>query len=57
MLRLFATTVIAGAFPELGSFLSRNLFPVAPGNVMGGAVMVWAVYWFIYCRGQPRRRQ
>jgi formate transporter len=39
-----------------GSFLSRNLFPVALGNVMGGAVMVWAVYWFIYRRGQPRRK-
>jgi formate/nitrite transporter len=34
-------------------FLLRNLLPVTAGNIIGGAVLVGAVYWFIYLR--PRR--
>lgn len=30
----------------------NNLFPVTLGNIVGGAVMVAAVYWFVYLR-QP----
>jgi formate/nitrite transporter len=33
-----------------GSFLSENLLPVTIGNVIGGAIMVGAVYWFVYLR-------
>ena len=36
-----------------GAFVYRNLAPVTIGNVIGGAVMVGAVYWFVYLR--PRR--
>ena len=38
--------------PDLtwGNFLLNNLLPVTIGNVFGGAVMVAAVYWFIYLR-------
>ena len=31
-------------------FLTRNLVPVTVGNVIGGAVLVGAVYWFVYLR-------
>jgi formate transporter FocA len=31
----------------------RNLLPVTIGNIVGGAVMVGAVYWFVYLRGRP----
>lgn len=34
-------------------FLLSNLVPVTVGNVIGGAVLVGAVYWFVYLR--PRR--
>ena len=33
-------------------FLTANLLPVTIGNVIGGAVMVGAIYWFIYLRPQ-----
>jgi formate/nitrite transporter len=33
-------------------FLFDNLLPVTFGNIVGGAVMVGGVYWFIYLRGQ-----
>jgi len=35
------------------NFLGANLLPVTIGNVFGGAVMVGAVYWFVYLR-KPR---
>ena len=35
-----------------GGFLINNLLPVTIGNIIGGAVMVGAVYWFIYLRHQ-----
>jgi formate transporter FocA len=31
-------------------FVTRNLVPVTIGNVIGGAVMVGLVYWFVYLR-------
>ena len=38
-------------FPNLtwGNFLG-NLVPVTMGNIVGGSVMVAAVYWFVYLR-------
>jgi formate transporter len=33
-----------------GGFLARNLLPVTLGNVLGGAVLVSGVYWFVYLR-------
>jgi formate/nitrite transporter len=35
------------------SFVVRNLVPVTLGNVVGGSLLVGAVYWFVYL--QPRR--
>ena len=35
---------------DWGGFLLGNLLPVTIGNVIGGAVMVGAVYWFVYLR-------
>ena len=34
------------------SFLLDNLLPVTIGNVIGGAIMVGAVYWFVFLRGR-----
>jgi formate/nitrite transporter len=44
-------------FPALtwDNFLIGNLLPVTIGNIIGGAVMVAAVYWFVYLRGRSRR--
>ncbi len=33
-----------------GNFLLKNLLPVTIGNIIGGAVFVGAVYWFVYLR-------
>jgi formate transporter FocA len=39
-------------FPNLTweRFLMGNLLPVTLGNIIGGAVLVGAVYWFVYLR-------
>jgi formate transporter len=44
----------AADFPALtwGNFL-HNLLPVTIGNIIGGTVMVAAVYWFVYLRKRP----
>lgn len=36
-----------------GNFLVNNLIPVTIGNIIGGAVMVGLVYWYIYQRPHP----
>ncbi len=43
----------AADFPDLtwGGFIG-NLIPVTIGNIIGGAVLVGAVYWFVYLRGR-----
>src|SRR5262245_6769057 len=42
----------AGAYPDLTweQFFVANLAPVTLGNIIGGAVLVGAVYWFVYLR-------
>ena len=35
---------------DVASFVSNNLVPVSIGNVIGGAVLVGLVYWFVYLR-------
>ena len=39
-------------FPDLTwtNFLLANLLPVTIGNIIGGSLMVAAVYWFVYLR-------
>jgi formate transporter FocA len=41
-----------GDFPQLtwGHFFINNLLPVTAGNILGGAVLVGAFYWFVYLR-------
>ena len=38
--------------PDLtwSGFITANLVPVTLGNIVGGALMVGAVYWFVYLR-------
>ena len=42
----------AGDYASLtwGNFFANNLIPVTIGNIIGGAFMVGAVYWFVYLR-------
>ena len=42
-------------FPTLAwdNFIFANLIPVTAGNIVGGSVMVAAVYWFVYLRKKP----
>jgi len=35
-----------------GSFLAGNLLPVTIGNILGGTVLVAAMYWAVYLRGK-----
>ncbi len=44
----------AADFPALtwGNFFVGNLLPVTIGNIIGGSIMVAAVYWFIYLRNR-----
>jgi formate transporter len=35
------------------AFLRDNLLPVTIGNIVGGAVMVGVIYWFVYLRSRP----
>jgi formate transporter FocA len=44
----------AGDYPDLtwNRFFVNNLLPVTLGNIVGGAVLVGAVYWFVYLRKQ-----
>ena len=52
-----ATDRVPADFPDvtIEGFLA-NLLPVTIGNVIGGAVMVGVVYWFVYLRGAGRGR-
>lgn len=36
------------------NFIFANLIPVTLGNIVGGSVLVAAVYWFVYLRKKPR---
>jgi formate/nitrite transporter len=53
-----------GKAPDLseltvGGFLINNLLPVTIGNIIGGGVLVAAIYWFVYLRraaAEPLRR-
>ena len=39
-----------GAALTWGTFLANNLLPATIGNIIGGALMVGGMYWFIYLR-------
>lgn len=38
---------------SIGSFLFKNLLPVTLGNIIGGAGIVGAGYWFVYLKHTP----
>lgn len=46
----------AADYPALtwSNFFLVNLLPVTLGNIIGGAVLVGAVYWFVYLRSPGR---
>lgn len=39
------------------NFLLVNLLPVTIGNIIGGALLVGLIYWFIYLRPTPAQRE
>jgi formate/nitrite transporter len=43
-------------FPAItwDNFIFANLIPVTAGNIVGGSVMVAAIYWFVYLRKKPQ---
>jgi formate transporter len=53
---------MAGKVPESFAdltwigFFGSNLLPVTLGNLVGGGVLVAAVYWFVYLRRRPDNR-
>jgi len=47
--------MLNGANVTLGQFLWNNLLPVTLGNIIGGAVLVGGVYWWIYGREGPAK--
>jgi len=38
-----------------GRFVTANLIPVSLGNIVGGAIFVGTLYWFVYMRTQRRK--
>ncbi len=40
---------------NMTDFLTNNLIPVTIGNLIGGAVLVGLVYWFVFLRKQPTK--
>ena len=46
-------------FPAQGlswlNFVIRNLVPVTMGNIIGGAIMIGALYWYVYMEGNSRK--
>ncbi|MDQ7027776.1 MAG: formate/nitrite family transporter [Anaerolineae bacterium] len=54
-IKTFDTTYTTSQGMELSNltwskFLGANLLPVTIGNIIGGALLVAAVYWFVYLR-------
>lgn len=40
---------------DWGTFFTRNLIPVTLGNIVGGAVCVGCVYWYIYLKKKKEK--
>ncbi len=58
---LNAATALLDKAPDITNltwqnFLYKNLLPVTIGNIIGGGVLVAAVYWFIYQRGKSKQK-
>jgi formate transporter len=54
---LTAAAKSSAELPHLtwSAFLLDNLLPVTLGNIIGGAVMVGLIYWFVYLRPAPSK--
>ena len=39
---------------NIENFLAANLLPVTLGNIVGGAICVGMVYWFVYLKGSKK---
>ena len=56
---MFWTSI--NASPEIyanltwSNFIINNLIPVTIGNIIGGAVLVGLVYWFVYLKGNQQK--
>jgi formate/nitrite transporter len=50
MLKLIAQSGVNYDSITWSNFLLNNLLPVTLGNIIGGAVLVGLVYWFVYLR-------
>ena len=37
-----------------GNYFGKNLLPVTIGNIIGGAICVGCVYWFVYLRKKEK---
>lgn len=48
-----------GEFPDLTTeaFVFSNLLPVTLGNILGGALLVGVIYWFVYLRRSPGKQR
>jgi formate transporter len=53
-----AAGISSGDYPTVTwqDFFVGNLLPVTIGNIVGGAVLVGLVYWFVYLRGREGSR-
>jgi len=45
-----------GAILTWGNFFINNLIPATIGNIIGGALMVGGMYWFIFLRPNPAKK-
>ncbi|MDL2281967.1 formate/nitrite transporter family protein [Parabacteroides sp. OttesenSCG-928-G06] len=44
--------IYSGAEILWGDFIVQNLIPATLGNLIGGALLVGAVYWYLYLKGE-----
>ncbi len=53
-----AAGIKSGGYPTLTwqDFFVGNLLPVTIGNIVGGAVLVGLVYWFVYLHGREESK-
>jgi len=45
-------SIYVGADITWSSFISDNLLPATIGNLIGGAVLVGMVYWYLYLKNK-----
>jgi formate/nitrite transporter FocA (FNT family) len=48
--------IYSGADITWSNFLTNNLLPATLGNLVGGALLVGSVYWYLYLMTEPEKR-